>query len=137
MFASQVMCPDISEPRQTSKNWRAAKDMCFAQMSIIMLNIVKFSSVTRRKTYIPCHYFPSALSKPVLVGLSALADMKTSFGAGLNIAVIFEAEMSNICWFQLLKSEDLLLFFVISSEQWVGQKKQFEDGILDSSHFID
>lgn len=104
--------------------------MCFAQMTIITLNTVQFSSVTRRKTYIPCQYFPSAQGEPVLEGLSALTNRKTSLSAGLNITVIFEAKMSNNCWFQLLKSKDLLLFFVISDSKQrffgfllVGQKK--------------
>ena len=31
----------------------------------------------------------------------------------LIVSVVFQVKMSNICWFELFKYEDLLLFFII------------------------
>ena len=40
------------------------------------------------------------------------------FDYPLLVQVSFKANMSNICWFQLLKREDLLLLFVIYDSKW-------------------
>ena len=52
------------------------------------------------------------------------------------VSVIFQAKKSNICWFQLLKYDDLLLLFVTHDGKWkvVGfwTKKQFKDLNLSS-----
>lgn len=53
---------------------------------------------------------------------------------------ILSRKMSYICWFQLLKSENLLLFFIILTvneeplgfELLAGQRKQLEDISLGS-----
>lgn len=37
------------------------------------------------------------------------------------VSIIFQAKMSNICWLQLLKCDDLLVFESLGFEQLVGQ----------------
>lgn len=52
-----------------------------------------------------------------------------------QLTIAFQANMSNICWFQHLKREEPLLFFVIYDGKWrvsFGQKNSFEDVTLGS-----
>ena len=142
--------PDTAAPLGSTAAWRLSA-LCFwfynlqlhrfdslspASVLFFMRSMKRFSAIKlwlhqKKKRKIPMRTFYSLRKRePNNNRKKTAGNLKNQF----ILSVIFWADLSNICWFQLLRCKNLLLFFVIYESK--GRVLGFGN-VLVTDWFID